>query len=767
MESSPVSVPSAKSSSKSSNSSRVPGTPKPPFEPPRRRSSLFFTKVLQHASSPRTPGSTLTRAIGKDNPEMPGPNIGRKRMASPRTRSAAMPGHVAQMQRLFQTAKASLRFDVRFAASATGSIDSRLPSSPETGHYAIGSPSQSDEALMETPKTDWRYSTAPKLVAELDLDVREPFPEGSPQLPQLPRVDLHQGRPVAMEPPSSGFTSPVANPVQNENVVPSPHADTDRSDDENRCIPHEEYLSPDDLERPMTHLQVSSDNEMNVDGTEESPIICHLKRKSADVQVTVECSSDSTGSILLPPSAKAAADSARLRRGMLSSRFPKPQTTEGDDDDDDDDDASSSNSSKSAVTPCPDPLLHERTPMVLCPDPGMHFSSSPESPSHRSHPRNKDRQYHRSHHQHHLVSNPPKSFNRTTATGSPMPALRMKPAHKAPAGLRRPPYDNRHPNSTLLQPPRHPLRPHLPPRDYLSGATEHFQPGWYYARDSPDLLTKPGTAMYSFSTAAGKVSGHDAAPDSMIRDSYRTDTLTPLARPPSRFRKHGVAAIATARGVSKYYGRSYGPRPSLHQKRSNGTRLPDEVRFRSSPPRSTTDSDQAYPTQPRQRSRELEGPSIEVPASISTEAVSMDPRLKLEDGEDIIEIDEETRAAVRMSLYGGTTIDPHGSDASRGLKDLSPNVMQWRKGHRPPKSRRKRRPSYWDTDLKEVMRSPAARHVVSSPIKEADMRSQKGEVGCQNDDVGEENETGLGILEGIPMPARKNIDLQGDIAMEG
>ncbi|KIW37962.1 uncharacterized protein PV06_09940 [Exophiala oligosperma] len=764
MQSSPASNPSADSSSKSSHSSRIPGTPKPPFDPPRRRSSLFFSKVLQHASSPKTPGSNSTRANSKQEIKMPGPNIGRKRIASPRTRSVAMPGHVAQMQRLFQTAKASLRFDVRFAASPIGSIDSRLPTSPEAGDLAIESPSQSDKASTEIPKTDWRYSTAPKLLAEFDLDVREPFPEGSPQLPALRSADLHQSKPVVMEPLSSGFTSPAGNTVQNKDAMAlcSPDADTDRSDGGDPCTSPEEYSSADDLERPMTHLKVSSDHEMDMDGAEVSPTVCHLKRKSADAQVTMESSTDSTESIKLPPSAKAAADSARLRRGMLSSLFHKPARKKGSDND-----MSSPTSSRSAVTPCPDISLHERSPIVLCPDPALHFNSTPESPGHQSNPKSYEHQNPHRHHQNHLVSQPPMSFNRTTATGSPMPMLRMKPATIASAGPRRPYHDNINPSSALLQPPRHPHRPYVPPnRDYMSGAAEHFQPGWYYARDSPDFSREPGTAIYSFSTAAGKVSGHDAAPDSMIRDSYRTDTLTPLARPPSRFRKHGVAALANARGVNKYYGRSYGPRPALRQQRSNRSRLPDEMRFRSSPPKSTH-SAPLHPAQFRKRSRELESSMIEATEGVAIESASMDPRLKLEDGEEIIELDEETRAAVRMSLYGRSALDSGSSDVGRGLKDLSPNVMQWRKGNRPPESRRKRRPSYWDGDLEEVVRSPAARHVVSSPIKTDDIRSQKGEIDCLQDPLVEENETGLGNVEGNPMRVQKKTDHQGDIAMEG
>jgi hypothetical protein len=107
--------------------------------------------------------------------------------------------------------------------------------------------------------------------------------------------------------------------------------------------------------------------------------------------------------------------------------------------------------------------------------------------------------------------------------------------------------------------------------------------------------------------------------------------------------------------------------------------------------------------------------------------VPIDPRLKLEEGEEVIEVDEETRAAVRMSLYGGAAPES-ASDIGREMKELSPNVMPWRKGTRLPGSRKKRRPSYWDGDLEPIVRSPAARRVLSSPIKKDDVRSQQAEI---------------------------------------
>jgi len=117
-----------------------------------------------------------------------------------------------------------------------------------------------------------------------------------------------------------------------------------------------------------------------------------------------------------------------------------------------------------------------------------------------------------------------------------------------------------------------------------------------------------------------------------------------------------------------------------------------------------------------------------------------------------MEIDEQTRAAVRMSLYGAAALEST-SDVGQSLKELSPNVMMWRKG-RPPGSRKQRRPSYWDTDLEEVVRSPAARHVVSSPIKKDDVRSHKGEV-----EYGEENLP--------PEPIMNHEDQNNDQVTEG
>ncbi|KAK4940059.1 hypothetical protein LTR10_019796 [Elasticomyces elasticus] len=734
MHSSPASIPSPDSSDKSTRSSRPPGTPKPPFEPPRRRSSLFFSKVVQPDHSPKTPSANSSDSCeSQQHSEVtfPASNIGRKRLASPRTRSAARPGHVAQMQRLFQNAKASLRFDVRFAASPAGSIDSRLPVSPEEDENDDAGSPQSETPAAVTPAKDWRYSTAPRLLAEFDVDVREPFPEGgSHQLPTLPSVyvDHHDG--LDVEPPSSGFTSPVEGAPTNFLGVnqPKPPLQTGDTSDERPCNPSSDSLCPEDLERPLTELRVSADHEMDVDTADDSPIVRHLKRKSADACIDTKMSDEAEKAIVLPPSAKAAAQSAKIKRGILSGLFPRPPISKGSHGGNSSQESASSSESGTA---CPDPLLHARTPMVLCPDPALHATPVLSAHQHIT-PSDNVHGHHKSHNaQHTMLPQPPMPWNRTTATGSPMPVLKVRSPPTAPGGMRRPSHDSVHPRQSG-PPSQYQHRQGGPPAyQYASGTTEHFRPGWYYARDTPQSLPKPGTPMYSFSTAAGKVEGQDPAPDSRIRDSYRNDTLTPLARPPNRFRKNGVAALAGARGVSKYYGRPQGPRQPLGQKYANGTSFPDAMRFRSSPPRPLTDSTQT--TQPRNRLREVETPTSHAMKDASIQEEAIDPKLKLEDGEDVIEVDEQTRAAVRMSLYGAAAPEST-SDVGQSLRELSPNVMMWRKGNRPPGSRKKRRSSYWDVDLEGVVRSPAARHVVSSPIKKDDVRSHRGEV-----EYGEEN----------------------------
>lgn len=678
-----------------------------------------------------------------------------------------MPGHVAQMQKLFQSAKASLRLDVRFASSPVGSIDSRLPTSPEDGEdggVIPNTPDEFDMPLSETQSKDWRYSRAPGFITELGLDVREPFPEGSPQLPAMLPPQISQNKTVMAEPLSSGFTSPIGEASFNSNMSNQPKKSSSpmQESSENRSIGQRklspgEGFSASDLERPLTELRVSDSHEMDVDSMNESPIVSHLKRKSVEVGGDyADSSSGSGGQIVLSPSAKAAADSAKLKRGLYSDLFPKPPTHKGSSEK-----SAASSESQQASKPCPDPLLHQAGPAVRCPDPTAHFASQiSHNPAHHGIGTTAD--VHLPHHTGagqfgHLPT-------RATATGSPMPLLKVKPPSSLMGERRHRPW---YPplESSFHSQHRQRHRQHLNAAHITSGS-EHFQPGWYYAKDSPLSSPRQGPAMYSFSTAAAKVVGQDPAPDSMIRDSYRTDTLTPLAKPPSRYKKSGISAIASARGnAMNHPGPSYLSRPPQRRMHSTRSRLPDNLKFRSSPPQSSMDSFGTI--QARKRTRDLVSPTTDILEDGTAENMPKDPQLKLEEGEEVIEIDEETRAAVRMSLFGPATPEM-GSEVGGGLKEISPNVTLYRKGTGPSGSRKKRRPSYWDADLEEVVRSPAARHVVSSPIKKDDVRSLQADVEFQEDYRQKENRKPMpeDELEGISRIAEGPTVMYEDVCMD-
>jgi hypothetical protein len=87
-----------------------------------------------------------------------------------------------------------------------------------------------------------------------------------------------------------------------------------------------------------------------------------------------------------------------------------------------------------------------------------------------------------------------------------------------------------------------------------------------------------------------------------------------------------------------------------------------------------------------------------------------------------------------------------------GMREISPNVTAWRKGMRV-QPRKKRRPSYWDGDLKQIRESPAGRehvrsvqpgperYVTTSPAKEdvesvrVSVRGEEQEGGGQRKEV--------------------------------
>lgn len=107
--------------------------------------------------------------------------------------------------------------------------------------------------------------------------------------------------------------------------------------------------------------------------------------------------------------------------------------------------------------------------------------------------------------------------------------------------------------------------------------------------------------------------------------------------------------------------------------------------------------------------------------------------MRLRESEEMMQLDDETKAAVRMSIFGtnppGTLHSPR-----QGTRELSPNVQLYRKGTREHEHlRKKRRPSYWDNDLKQVRESPAGRGGVRSPISVQESMRAEFEVASQRD----------------------------------
>ena len=164
----------------------------------------------------------------------------------------------------------------------------------------------------------------------------------------------------------------------------------------------------------------------------------------------------------------------------------------------------------------------------------------------------------------------------------------------------------------------------------------------------------------------------------------------------------------------------------------------------------------------------------------------------------VMEIDEDIREAVRLSIIqnGSDRVTPKRTSKIKEtneaddveMKELSPNVAVYRRNTGP---RKRRRNSYWDTDLSEVSESPASegrvdvkgegkasggvrareRATMSSPLKKAvDMDEDVGEAAhggigrYADDDEQDEREDGK---ENHPMDSEKmDVSLE-DIVEKG
>lgn len=649
--------------------------------------------------------------------------MGRKRgnIASLLRSKKATPGHNANMQKIFQDAKAHLQMDMAFASSPVGSIESRLPSG-QTPRL----PQASSRILIarqnDTPSKirDWRYSTAPGLVAQAHIDVREPFPENEPLLPDLTTIVVTQVEQPAAEPVSSGFNSPEDHETnegdtEHEQMLPPP-PDTSplasRFVDIDTIAARHSSSSPcqrtpllTNLEGSLTEMEIDSTVGMTADDDVVLPAIACLQRHSASPESLGYSSEDSAErQIFLSTPAKAAAESARVKRGLERSGLRLT-------------------SDKENVPPviiCPDPSVHTDRRVTQCPDPRRHTHgytprtrlSTPSNFGRRS-GQNTPNPYFYNYQPspsplRGSLCPPAPYYRRTDSRGSPLPILKMKSPPSSPGPNAFHQRQSYFPNgqSEYPRPPtaivRPPTNSGLPASD-----AEHFQPGWSHY--SPEAEPpKPKSLTYAFSTAAAKVVGSSQAPDLRIRDSYRTDTLTPLSRPASRFRKNGIGAIA-ARGVGHPHPTAnYSPwppttgpgngRPKMTRPSNrHDMAIPDRPGFMSSPPRQS-DYSNCMPLK-RRRPKDSSG-DFDVAEDTTAASIPGTP----------MEIDEDIQAAVRMSIAGvpDAPLDDLGLPSLAGIRRLSPNVSPFRKGRDMP-VKRLRTASYWDHDLPEVRRIDHAR----------------------------------------------------------
>ena len=618
------------------------------------------------------------------------------------------------MQKIFLDAKAHLKLDMAFASSPAGSIESRLPS--------VGTPSLSRASSQlvsarqddASNPTQWRYSTAPGLLAQAHIDVREPFPENEPLLPDLSGAIAHAANTPGAEPVSSGFNTPedhdmdvgdtesgmVLPPLPDTSPLANRFIDIDAADaPRSSSSPCQKTPLLTNLEGPLTELNVNRTRQGPADDDSLSPAIAYLQRQSTSPEppeVTSEDSGDQP--IFLSTPAKAAAESARAKRGLQSSRLR-------------------STSDKENFAPgmiCPDPSVHTN-PRDLCPDPRRHTQGPPRvrmsTPSTfgQQSARTTPNPYFHNHHPspspfRASLYPPPQHLRRADSSGSPLPVLKFK---SLPTSQRQSYFSSA--AGEYAQPPTAIIRP---PSGHAPSAAEHFQPGWSHYPPTATDIPKPKSVNYSFSTAAAKVVGSSPAPDLRIRDSYRTDTLTPLARPASRYRKNGIGAIAARGPARPLPPTNYSPWPSTAgpgnfrpgtapPSSRHGMTSPDAPRFMSSPPKPSGYS-ACMPTKrrrPKGASRDFD-----IAEDASLPGTPM-------------EIDEDIQAAVRMSISGIT--DTPTDDGPR----LSPNVTPFRKG-RGVIVKRPRTASYWDHDLPEVRRidqprgkRPATMEVATHRVK--------------------------------------------------
>jgi hypothetical protein len=502
-------------------------------------------------------------------------------LASPLARSVATPGHISQMQRIFQDAKASLKLDAAIANAPAGSMASKLSGTGTSCEIT----STRTRHTTGSAATGGKHSTAPQGPAEADLGAGDSFPAGSPRLPCHDLTQLRHWQTFPREPISSGFTSPVApgdGDVAMEGDSPLPPAPgptpskggrstvslLQRS---NRCQVPVSNIASTELDQPMTKMHVSH-NDVWPNGTPQDSPNARRGRRRCSKTVKIQESdahdvvdfdidgSDGHRDIVLSTPVRAAAESAKLKRELLGYGVRAASNTE---------DVGPQSVNVSQVLPSCTPTIHflgVHGEQIALP-PNLAYGSMTPNPYQQ------------------IQLPPVPETRRNDSTNSPFPILEVEPTQPrngiSPQQQWRG-YYSPAPRELFASPPQQPRTspPYhqqksisRPSRQYhtASPSPQHhpfFEPTATFNRFPPSIPSSqqnlvcshcpplsplpdnarcpqaPDTPRHSFSTAAAAQSRSSPTPDSRIRDTYGTDTLTPIEAPTARFREIGLDAAA-------------------------------------------------------------------------------------------------------------------------------------------------------------------------------------------------------------------------------
>jgi hypothetical protein len=320
----------------------------------------------------------------------------------------------------------------------------------------------------------------------------------------------------ALEPPSSGYLPPLPDSSSPASTGPSGSQHASQLSD--LQIDTDVYrANSTELDRPLSKLHVN-----HISTAPFSYYDLALLDESPDPISEPTTDLD----IFRSPAAGTAADSAKLKWGLNSPAHTNLQET-----------------------------IHGSS----YPDPSVHQGILQENMLVPACPRRPDPSVHQGTRQPNMLGIPRQlPYRRANSRGSPLPQLKARYPTSS-QGSRSSPL--RRSYGMQLTPSRSHFQPQLssPP------PAKHFQPDW-----SNFPAQSASTGAYSLSTEAAKIISSSEAPDSRIRDSYHSDTLTPLAKPQARYKKTGIAAMTGS--VGRYYGAQF----------TQGRRL---LQFGSSPPR--------------------------------------------------------------------------------------------------------------------------------------------------------------------------------------